>query len=927
MSELTADERLVLDRIDQKPDLALHFFNKVKGFKWLQPLVAKGYLDPDKIQGPVAVDGGKYIQFHSWPALQYLQRLSEDFGGENGVDIANKVWKIVCDITEYAIINKIENYRVWYQFSEIFKKLPHGVFGVEDIAVVAYWLSDQYDRGLSASNVADWLVRYLDSDASDFEIVKGIVNALYCFRVVDKGRGRFNSSEVVLNFVHHNVLEITKNISDRIGRIYRNEGSEVFKVILEGVLDAGENDSYSTVWRPAIEDESEQNRDLNDANDILLNAFRDSVGAFVHADPEHASIYLQGLAGSKYQVIRRISVYLLNIYFEEISNASSILPLSEYLDDISLRHELWHLLENRYGLFNPEVKDLLISKILSISENDDDGQLSDKRSAYKKSEWLMAIKDFDKTIKVLFEECIGIAGCAPDHPDYPFYMTSGWRGSNESPIPFEKLFAMEPDELVNTLNSFEMKGDIWDSGAHELSSCFSKVVRQKITNNSLDFDSFKRLKINFLCDFIGAFESSWNERDQACQWGNVWPRLIGFIVEVFSDLKSWDEASDQFISRVCRLIGSGCADDTYSFDLVNISQAKHLLDIVLARQPSRVFEAGGDAVMFAINSPRGNAFEAYIKLSLFEVRNAVPDDRNEIWEKYKGFYDAEISKFDQDNRFEFPAILGMYLHNVCYLSELWVFDNIEKIFDRKNPIRWQCAIHGYAYVNSFNPAIYKFLRDSDQIIDILDSESLKKELDRKYLQFVVLAYLRDMEDLSDNGSVISRIIARNDIEELGQIIWFVWTLRKDGDKKLTDKALALFSRLVELVNLDDEQGKLLASKLCSLAIYIEELDEEKEQWLIKIARYSGINHNSDDLLAALVKLSVKHPLATSRVWEAMLIEYTYDYAVEKIQETLANINAHEPDGYIAAKRVVSAYAKHGMLRPGQILANIRGQDV
>jgi hypothetical protein len=412
-------------------------------------------------------------------------------------------------------------------------------------------------------------------------------------------------------------LGITKKISECIGKHYRYEGVEVFRVILEAILDAGENDNYSTIWRPAIEDDSEQNRDLNDANDILLNALRDSLAAFIHAAPTEASVYLKDLSGSKYQVIRRISVYLLNIHFEDIVNASSILPLSEYIDDISLRHELWHLLNNRYRLLEAEVANLIVSKISAISKKDDDGRYCEKRSSYKKSEWLMAIKDLDQKAKVLYEECIGITGCVPDHPDYPFYMTSGLRGSNESPIPFEKLLAMEPDEIVKTLNGFEQKGDIWDSGVHELSSCFAKVIRHKIQRNSLDITSFKGLKIRFLSDFICAVDAAWNERDETCHWVDVWPRLIGFIVEVLSDFVHWDESSDQFVSSVCRLIGAGCADDSHSFSLENISQAKQLLEIVLVRQLGRDFDASGGAVIFAINSPRGECFRGIYKAGSF----------------------------------------------------------------------------------------------------------------------------------------------------------------------------------------------------------------------------------------------------------------------------------------------------------------------
>ena len=43
MRDLTAQEKILLARVEEKPELGPFFFKKAKGLHWLRPLVDKSY--------------------------------------------------------------------------------------------------------------------------------------------------------------------------------------------------------------------------------------------------------------------------------------------------------------------------------------------------------------------------------------------------------------------------------------------------------------------------------------------------------------------------------------------------------------------------------------------------------------------------------------------------------------------------------------------------------------------------------------------------------------------------------------------------------------------------------------------------------------------------------------------------------------------
>ena len=153
--------------------------------------------------------------------------------------------------------------------------------------------------------------------------------------------------------------------------------------------------------------------------------------------------------------------------------------------------------------------------------------------------------------------------------------------------------------------------------------------------------------------------------------------------------------------------------------------------------------------------------------------------------------------------------------------------NLNSIFDQDNYQKWLCAMNGYAYVSSVYEGIYDHLKRGGHLIRALDDKNIKKLVSEKVIQNIVIAYIEDFEKLEDESSMIHQLLERRNHQEIDQLIWFVWTLRKKGDTKVQDKVFALWPRILDVINTTTREGKKLASKLCTWSVFIDDI---KNSW-------------------------------------------------------------------------------------------------
>jgi hypothetical protein len=347
-----------------------------------------------------------------------------------------------------------------------------------------------------------------------------------------------------------------------------------------------------------------------------------------------------------------------------------------------------------------------------------------------------------------------------------------------------------------------------------------------------------------------------------------------------------------------------------------LPKARSILILLLKKQEGGEFKHDSDAVLAAINSPRGCCIEAMVNLTLRSCRlmDKAQKGHSDVWKEFESIYDDELRR-NELGEYEFATLVTYYLPNFLYMSKEWVYANLASIFDKSDYQKWLCAMQGYAYVGSVYQEIYRHLKENGDFVAALDDQTLKDRVREKVIQNIAVSYIHDYESLSDRDSLISVLLERRDYDELRQLIWFAWTLHGKDIPSLSAKIYELWPKLLQIVDLEEKNGRKLASSLCHWSVFIDEITDSNRDWLLMIAPHAEEGHDSYVLLESLARISNSQPLEAQRIWLEMLKAYFYDYPEESIKQILANLVNVGPEGERKAKEVVDAYLRHGIERP------------
>ena len=117
MTELSFNEKDLLQRIDEKKDLRPLFFRKARGLKWFNALYERGYFNPEKNPKPIKVTEEGYFRIPDWPVLNYLVKTAPELSNIENIEYRKKYIDLLVGATNHAKINKYSNYRTWRRFS------------------------------------------------------------------------------------------------------------------------------------------------------------------------------------------------------------------------------------------------------------------------------------------------------------------------------------------------------------------------------------------------------------------------------------------------------------------------------------------------------------------------------------------------------------------------------------------------------------------------------------------------------------------------------------------------------------------------------------------------------------------------------------------------------------------------------------------
>lgn len=524
------------------------------------------------------------------------------------------------------------------------------------------------------------------------------------------------------------------------------------------------------------------------------------------------------------------------------------------------------------------------------------------------------------------------AGAEPEHPDFSSYMSVGGVDYS-SPIPVEEILSLEIDALLKHLSTIKDQGSFREPSFNGLVKALQKAVKAEPLKYYTLLHKFAEIDLPFVNSIVEAYQELWTEK-APLPWDEIWSFLLRFCHDIVKQERFWSSENAKerasfvanrywVVGSIGRLIESGTKSDDHAFNEKLLNEAENILLILLDKETGNEFKVDTDAVSLAINSPRGRCIEALINLTLRSCRLSDKrcGDHVEIWNHFQPFYDAELGRSEREE-YEFATLVSNYLPNFMYMSNDWVLENLDGIFDLRNYQKWLCAMQGYAYVSAVYEGIYKHLKERGHLIRVLDDENIKERVNEKVIQNITVAYLNNFEMLGDDSSLMRQLLQRGKPSELSHLIWFLWTLRKDGDVHINIKVLELWPLILEVIDTSNRDGRLLASKLCDWVSFVDEVNEKNRDLILAVAPFSEENYNSHDLLKSIARISEEQPNEAYEIWLRLLIGGKPDFPEEAIREALTNLSRIGPDGLRMAKNIVSEYLKDGNERPSQWLREV-----
>ncbi|MBK8276394.1 MAG: hypothetical protein IPK92_11240 [Nitrospira sp.] len=927
---ITLKQKSAIKRVTSNPTLAPILFSKAVGLHWFRPFEEAGFLSPNDIPGPIPQKEERSVSIPGWPITHYLVETSPELREPENEEYAIAFVNFIRASTRFAKERNFGNYRVWWQFSKVLCNIPPHLLSHNDLELVDYWLDDKYERGMVAETLGTrWLHKLLDHNEQHCkDLSLGAIDLLYKTKIAPSKYGFSDEKDAFFRFENYFAKKITQQSASKAGQALGMAAVILFQKHLQDVLHSLGRDQWSSIRRRAIENHA-QNDPADDVDDILIDAYRDALLACAIVAPEEARQYVANLLEGSSETLQRVAIYTIDKRFQTLRNLTENVLIEKYFES-NFRHELWHLLNSNFPLFTISQKKMVKERILSLTESADSGQPSEAGTAYRRALWLSSIKSYDEDVAELYQQCVDIIGGEPQHPDFSSYITSGYV-SHKSPISLEELLSLDTIKLIEYLNSYRDPRRFDEPGIEGLVKTLRNAIKAQPLQFHKHLHQFLDLDLPYVHALIEAFSELWTEQVQL-PWDDIWGALLDFCETLVKQGKFWaaENARERssfvanrfwITSSISRLVQNGTQSEEHAFPQNYLDKAESVLRHILDKEAGEEFKPECDAVRIAINSPRGQCLEAFINLAWQSCRLADKEQNQhkDVWKHFRAIFDIEVARQDG---YECATLIARHIPLFVYMAKEWTEENMVNIFDRQNYQKWLCAMQGYSFVNAIYDNVYKYLKSSGDFCRGLADPNLKEQTDRKIIENIAVAYLNNLENLEDPKNLIDYIINNKLYTAIHHLIWFIWSQQKNTNEQLTEKVLALWKRLIILVDHDTPEGKALGSKLCDWLVFIEKIDDLNRAMIHSVVACTEENRFSYDLLDSIARISERQPEEAFKIWKVLLQAAPVWYPEEAILSTFKNLVNSGISGKQKAKEIADDYLRLNNPNPHNILQQL-----
>ena len=909
MAKLTARQESFIEMMEKSEEHA------AKGFELLalqtdpevffEALEVARFFDPSNAPGIVEASEPGYYQVPHWPALDYLQAVSNVAGKTNDAAFARKIIKVIRNVStrDKADNTLLDNSNTFRKFADFLGVLPLEVITLEEIDLLPIWLCSRFDRGMVARAIdKGLLLRLLDSNhENDWKKACRVLRHCTAIRWTSRTESQEDTTEPTSLVDSYWLAKLVENSAFNLGA---TAGPEAAEILLERLRETfgGNRKNTSWIWRPAIEGH-EQNHSFHATENIFIEGLRDVVLGWIDKDRDNAHPFIQRLLQDDCEIVRRIGIHILNERWSMLNDLYPDLLAPEFFNSGHL-HEVHVLLRNHFSKLDRAVQDKTLDALrhMPLPKDVPDGEDLLKRC---QRIWLTAItdKDYqpaDEWFRDLSTE-LKMEG-APDHPEFNIYRTMHL-GPGPTPFEAQKLVSFaEEGKVVEELNTFKPGNEFDGPTIESLVEALEEAVQQSPDIFLRLLPKFSTAKRPYQYGIIKGFKDLWDssdEKHQTVDWVKTWPSLLSMFEGLLNDPAFWDEDVAQSQGRlptrdwipplIADFLQAGTKLDNKAYSPELLPRALVLVRILLERCESEGV-LSDDPTSQAINSSKGHAIQALIHHALRACRVSDKErgEHRAAWDELRDAFDSELAKC-QDTNYEFSTLTAQYTPNLMYLDSNWVRANIKQIFPAQYPNNLVCALDGIAYTNVPRD-LYELLVDNG-IIDISLPFELKGQHTRERLiERITLAYVWGdealdsprfsylfgpgrAEDLHGASSLLSSHIGRSDLSapEIERI------------RKFWERCLEWCKEEHELpANFLADRSRLIS--------HLDSIGEQELPWLLDVAPYVHLDYNSDRFITELARLVDSSPaevvIVLRKLFETPPPIYNYSKTLPELLRTM-----------------------------------------
>lgn len=382
-----------------------------------------------------------------------------------------------------------------------------------------------------------------------------------------------------------------------------------------------------------------------------------------------------------------------------------------------------------------------------------------------------------------------------------FISTRGGFVSQESPLSVEELEQRPPEQVIDYCieEPFETTG--WDeTEAGELQEISSQGLAETVTQVILDNPNRFQQHIPRLQEASSVYArelfDGLREKIEDSEYTEFdWTPFLKLGETVVSNPEHWTAPARKSVARLLR---EAYGNDDHEAIYNHNDHVKQLLFTLIndpdpdeeREHPPEGHAGYNNPLHVALNSVRPIGVDA---LLIFAGKTAQHRG-------YRGYSEEDSSGFDPDIREQVQTIIntaslsirstiGRRLHLLWYLDHPIVQENLSTLFPRSQSTRdkTRFAAAWDAYVASHPPHedLYPRLRACYlHGIDLMtaNENTAISGADDGLVRHLLSAYLRDMEDLSADDSLIVYLYEQDEPDMARQIAWQLWRWGNDSEE-------------------------------------------------------------------------------------------------------------------------------------------------